>query len=301
MVLGLGGAWARWLNSVVLGLGGACNRYCLNLVVLVLAWSSVEDLFPHARHGESCRISLFPHPLTCFSVVRCNGVVDDDIGGSRSWSPSARNPPNRNQCRLRCRLLVPPRVLSVADGYQVTVSFRAWIKLTLENKVTRDIPVLIMPGDTPYSILLGTWGLFVFRAGAAFHPLPAQWTIQDTPQGERLKFTRDNEEELLREVKRAVEAARRRREMYPLESGDERPVSKGKSVHWEDVTVYLDSETSGYSSQEAYMDMTNEMVDRFLQEMESTDYETGYDSDSEEFQTARPQALQQQQGKGRRS
>lgn len=57
-----------------------------------------------------------------------------------------------------------------------------------------------MTRDTPYSLLLGTWGLFVLHAEAVFHPLPTAWTIGDTAAGPRVVVTRDNDKELQEDI-----------------------------------------------------------------------------------------------------
>jgi hypothetical protein len=177
-----------------------------------------------------------------------------------------------------------PRSLSVADGYQVVVTGRTWVTLTLEGKVTKNIPVLVMTGDTPYSLLLGTWGLFVFHAEAAFHPLPAVWTISDKAGGPKVTVTRDNIRELEAEVREAVQAARRRRETHPLQEVVSSSLTR-KTVRFDATAVEAETETSGTESEDMFIELTNRLAMRILEEGESSGTDMGYDTDMSDSQT----------------
>jgi len=85
------------------------------------------------------------------------------------------------------------RDLSVADGYTVSITGRAWIVLTLAGGITQALPVLIMEGATPYTVLLGIWALYIFNASVTFSPLPATYLIRKTEQSEGVRIERDDE------------------------------------------------------------------------------------------------------------
>lgn len=145
-----------------------------------------------------------------------------------------------------------PRPLSVADGYQVIVTGRTWGTLTLEGRITKHVPVLVVTRDTPYSLLLGTWGLFVLHAEAVFHPLPTAWTIGDTAAGPRVAVTRDNDKELQEDIRMADESEERRHEALPLQ---DIPVNRlrNKNVRFAAAVSAKDTESSSAESENVYI------------------------------------------------
>lgn len=176
-----------------------------------------------------------------------------------------------------------PRTLSVADGYRVTTTGRTWVTLTLEGVITQGIPVLVMKGDTPYSLLIGNWGLFVFNAETKFHPLPTTWTISQTPDGDRVPATRDNEAELQANVRKAVEAAKTRRATHPFDEGAGKRRT-GKQVRFETAILSDQPDTSDNDTDEGFVELTNQLAQKILDEAYSDEAEVGYDTDMSELQ-----------------
>lgn len=109
-----------------------------------------------------------------------------------------------------------------------------------------------MTRDTPYSLLLGTWGLFVLHAEAVFHPLPTAWTIGDTAAGPRVVVTRDNDKELQEDIRMADESAERRHEALPLQ---DIPVNRlrNKNVRFAAAVSAKDTESSSAESENVYI------------------------------------------------
>lgn len=135
-----------------------------------------------------------------------------------------------------------------------------------------------MTGDTPYLLLLGTQGLFVFYAKATFYPLPAVQTISDKVGGPKVTIIRDNIRELEVEVREVVQVARRRRETYLLQEVVSSSLTR-KTVRFNTTIVKAETETSRTESEDIFIKLTNRLAMRILEEGESSGTDIGYDID----------------------
>lgn len=160
------------------------------------------------------------------------------------------------------------RDLSVADGYTVSITGRAWIVLTLAGGITQALPVLIMEGATPYTILLGIWGLYIFNASVSFSPLPATYLIRKTEQSEPVRIERDEEAVLQAAIIKARITA-----MEKQSAGGE--PSNRQTTSPEQTS----EESEGTDSEEELIAEANRYANMALDEL--TIHDTGYDTDTD--------------------